>query len=471
MTTTVRAGVFDRESKGKDSSIADQARENLEAADELGATVVVHLHEKVSGSRFGTKARDGWPEVIKQVEGGLIDLLILWEISRGDRVMDSWVPFVSACRDHNVKIHVTSAETTYDPTKAAHRKALLDAGSDAEHETEKLSTRTRKGTTSAAMQGRPHGQCAYGFIRRYDPTDRRKFRDEPDPETAPIVRAIFEKVAREVPLKAVVDELNEAGIPAAYGGPWGRKSLKRLIRSEKYIGLRRHGNRLYPGQWPALVSERVFQRACAVLADPDRKASPPGAVKYLLSYVASCGSCKATMNVQPPRQGRAARYRCLGRACTSVEAAHLDAFVAAVILERLAMPDARQVFAPDDEHTSRLREAVATCRDELADLAARVGRQELTLQFATMAEPGIQARLDEALAGLKRHTANAALLDLLDSDDLWATWKRMPVAAQRSVVKGVGSVVTVAPTDRRLSRFASDEDRLSLVAERATVWP
>src|SRR4051812_12846259 len=123
--TRLRAAVFSRESKGKDSSIDDQERENLAACDELGADAAVKLRDKVGASRFTTKERVGWPEITTLVESGQIDVLVVWEVARADRVMDRWVPFVTALATARVRLHITSLEMTYDTRKAAHRKALL----------------------------------------------------------------------------------------------------------------------------------------------------------------------------------------------------------------------------------------------------------------------------------------------------------------------------------------------------------
>src|SRR5258705_8784491 len=102
MTSTLRAGVYGRESKGKTKSVDDQAR--------LGEATVGeqrwhHVHtwtDKVSASRSARAVRDGWPLVLAAIERGDLDVLILWEASRGARTMKVWVELLDACRDHRV---------------------------------------------------------------------------------------------------------------------------------------------------------------------------------------------------------------------------------------------------------------------------------------------------------------------------------------------------------------------------------
>ncbi|MGH3758258.1 recombinase family protein [Actinophytocola sp.] len=464
---SVTAGVYARQSHGKQVSLEDQIREAHATCVRESWTQVAYS-DKVSASRFGTKERGDWSQLCVDITAGKLNILVLWASDRGDRTAATWLWFLEQCRKHKVRIYVIRDRHLYDLDVPRDWKSLADSGVDAQHESELKSVDVRRGTAGAAMAGKPHGHVAYGYSRIYDSADRKKFRDVPN-EHAATARSIIEQVAAEVPLKRIVDRLNDAGVPAPEGGKWTSKTVKKLATRPKYIGLRQHNGQLYPGQWESLVTETLFRRAGAVLSAPGRQSSPPGATKHLLSYLVSCGKCEAGMNVQPPREGRVARYRCVGKGCTSVEQAHLDTYVTEVVLERLSREDARVVFAPDTAITSRLREVIANARDELEELSARVGRKELTLEFAAMTEPAIRERLNDALAGLKRHAENAALLDLLDSDDLWGTWRGMPVPARRSVVKALFATISLAESPVRLTRWTSDEDKAAVVAERTTV--
>lgn len=461
-----RAGIFSRESKGKGSSIEDQDRENRDAADELGAEVVVMLRDRVSASRFGTKKREGWPEIIDWVTSGRLDLLIVWEVSRGDRTMDTWVPFVSACRDNNVLVHVTSAETTYDPRRAAHRKALLDAGSDAEHESEKISSRTRKGVAGAALAGKAHGIAPFGFTRVYDSLDRRKFTQKPN-DNAPAVVEVIERIARRDPLVQLEREFNERGLPAPGGGKWTRRGLRAVALNAAYAGMRDHKGDLHPANWPGIVPEETWRAAVSVLNEPDRRTNAPGGYRHLLSYKA-IGPCGDPVQGKPRKGNRMDMYRCVC-GCVGIDLWALDTYITELVLERLSRPDARAVFAPDDEQAARARKAVAALKAELAELEEKTSRGALTLEFAVRVEPGIRARLAAAEAELARHAANAALVALLDADDIRVVWERLSVAARRTVITVLFSEIKVRPATRRLTRWATPEERVKTVSERTNV--
>jgi site-specific DNA recombinase len=468
----VRAGLFSRESKGKLSSIADQDRENESACAERGWAVATRYRERVSASRFGTKVREGWPQITADVMANRIDVLILWEVSRGDRNLETWVPFVGACRTHGVLIHVTSAEMTYDPRIGAHWKSLVDAGSDAAYESEKVSHRAKKGIAGAALAGKQHGAAPYGYDRVYDQADRRQFTQIPNADAA-IVVEIIERVAKHDPLITIEKDLNDRGIPSPAGGRWHRNTLRNLALNPTYVGQRRHNGTTHPGNWPPLVSHETWLDAVAVLRDPSRKRTPPGRYKWLLSYrvIAPCGE---KMRVAPGVAGRRDRYSCPSDGCTSIGQIELDELVSRAVLGRLALPDARALFSRTTEESSQARADVAAIRAELADLGARVGAGELSATLAAVAEPAILARLAAAEDRVKRLATNAAALHLLGDDQATAEvirprWDALSVAGRRSVIDDLIEVIRVGPTEERLTRWSSDEERLAVAADRTEI--
>lgn len=473
-SATIRAGIFSRESKGKGSSIEDQDRENLAAAEELNAEIVVQLNDKVSASRFGRKAREGWPQITELVKSGQLDLLIVWEISRGDRVMDTWVPFISACREAGVRIYVTSAETLYNPAKAAHRKALLDAGSDAEHESEKVSARTRKGTAGAALAGKGHGPAGYGFTRVYDVHDRKKFTQVPN-EDAPVAVAIIERIARRDPLLRIAKELNETGIPSPGGSKWTSTGVRELAKNPSYAGLRDHKGTLHPANWKPLVPVATWRTAMAVLAEPDRKRAAPGARKWLLTGFA-VGACNEPVHVRPGRGVRQDLYLCRD-GCISVPVADLDEWILTLIARRLSKPDARDLFKVDGAETQRALDEVAKVKLELDDLEAQLKRGPdnggISATLAAAVEPDIRKRLADAEARAKAVSSHGAALSLLGSgdateQDIRKRWADLSAAGRHAVVTDLFERIAVSPATQRLTRHATKADRLLAAAERTS---
>lgn len=474
-STKIRAGIFSRESKGKSTSIADQHRENLAAAEELNAEIVVKLSDKVSASRFGRKAREGWPQITELVKSGQLDLLIVWEVSRSDRVMDTWVPFVSACRDNGVQIYVTSAETMYNPAKAAHRKALLDQGADAEHESEKVSARTRKGVAGAVLAGKGHGPAGYGFTRVYDVHDRKVFTQVPN-DDAPVAAAIIERLARRDPLLRISNELNDTGILSPGGGKWTPTGVRELAKNPSYAGLRDHKGTLHPANWKPLVPVSTWRTAMAVLAEPDRKRAAPGARKWLLSGFA-VGACNEEVHARPGKGVRRDSYLCRD-GCIAVAVDDLDEYILRLIARRMSQPDARDLFKSDGIGEQQARDGVARIKLELDDLEANLKKGPagggISATLAAAVEPDIRKRLAAAETKAKAFSNHGAALALLGSGDatekdIRDRWGDLSVAGRWSVVTDLFAKIQINPATRRLTRHASEEERVATAADRTTV--
>lgn len=370
-----RAGVYGRQSKDKTKSIDEQTAAGIADADAEGWTVTAKYSDGTSASRFARTARDGWARLLTDLDAGLLDVLVLWESSRGDRDAETWLGLLRRCRQRGVRIRVTSHERTYNPANARDWKALAEDGLDSAYESEKTSVRVRRGTAAAAAEGKPHGRVTYGYARRYNPVTKALVEQTPHDEQAPIVREITRRIGRGEPVVTVVDDLNGRGVPAPRGDTWTRRTVKSIATSPTYLGKRVHGRETYEAIWPALVDEAEHLAAVRVLTDPARKTTRPGRQKWLLSYLARCGVCGDHLHRIPNRDNlkRPDRYQC-GKGCTGIRAADIDDLVAEVVCRRLAREDGIDLSQADDEAVIEARRDVARLQgrlDEWRDSAAR----------------------------------------------------------------------------------------------------
>lgn len=478
-TANLRAGIYSRESKDKTKSIDDQAAESLAAVADRGWTIVAQYSDGVSASRFGRKVRLDWRRLLADLDAGALDVVVAWEPSRADRDLETWVTFVSRCRTKGVLVHLTGDDDTLDPRNPSHWHRLITGGVDAAMESEKVSRRVRRGTAAAAAAGRPHGPAPYGYERiivgeqqtAHGPKPVKEQRRSAD---APIVVEIFERIARSDPLSAVVRDLDQRGVPAPKGDRWSRASVSQMIRNVAYLGERRHRSERdgqkpvderYDGVWPGLVDADLFHRAQAVLDRPDRRRSKPGAARHLLSYLAKA-PCGGKLHVIVGHGGRGDRYVCYGHGCVSVTVAAADEVLTRILCVRLARPDLRDLFAPDDR-------AIRAARVEAAELRGRLERHYDEAADGRLSAGGLAAMerrllplIDAADRRSRPASAPGAMAQLLDAAEFGAaqvrpTWDSLPVAARREVIPPLAEVV-IGKATRRLSRWASEEERLDV---------
>jgi DNA invertase Pin-like site-specific DNA recombinase len=487
----LRAGDFARESKGEAGPIGTQIVENAEHANDHDWNLVLRTTDKVSASRFSGRTRVGWPEVWDWVTNRRIDVLILWEISRGDRVMDTWVPFITACRTNDVLIYVTNENTIYDPREASHRKRLIDAGSDAELESEKISKRARKGIRGAAKEGKGHGPASYGYERIYDQKDRKIWVDEIDRATAPHVIFIITAIAQKKSLGAIRAELLKRGAPSPAGkAVWSRTTIRRLAEKVAYIGLRSHRSleqrrkgepaSLHVANWPPISDapdwEETFYRAQAVLNEPQRKRTAAGKTRHLLSYIATAHGCTmgGRMSMQTRRDSREIRYRCLDDSCLSISGPDLESYVVRLVMARLSDPAMRAVFTSDDV-LSAAQADVTRLSLELAKARDAWARDKVSDEAFALKEGVLMPQLAAARVRVETSTSASAVLTLLGEGEFTATvgrprWEAMSMAARRSVIKTLFERIEVAPSQGVVTpRKAAPAERLMLVDARVTV--
>lgn len=96
----------------------------------------------------------------------------------------------------------------------------------------------QNGRLLSVKNGNFIGQKApYGFKKKQIKEGKKKcFTLEPDPETAPVVKMIFEMYRDGVGMTRIADKLDAMGVPAPEGKKWVPDTIPRFLRNEHYIG-------------------------------------------------------------------------------------------------------------------------------------------------------------------------------------------------------------------------------------------
>jgi site-specific DNA recombinase len=465
-TTTTLAREYVRVSKddsGRARSLTEQLDDNRARwAGELALNGTAYADASIPASRYSTKVRGGYDALSADLAAGRFgaDVLVLWEASRGSRRVGEWADLIDLCEAAGVRIAVTTHGRIYDPANGRDRRSLLEDAVDAEYESPKISDRTRRAMSRNGVEGRPHGRVPFGYRRRYDPVTRQLVAQDPDPDTAPIVRELFDRLERGHSLKAIARDFEARGVTNLSGRPFSAQHLRVLARNEVYDGKREHRGTLTDATWPALVDHATFLAVQHRLSDPARRTSRDGRAKHLLSGIARCDDCGGGLAVEW-RGGRPV-YRCH----TTVAMADLDAYATAAILGYLTRPDnVERLTAPaGDDRLEAARIEIAEIRAELDDLADQVGRGALSATLAARAEPRLLERLRQAEAREAELATPSALRGILGpADDVERRWEAAPISARREVARLVLSPELLGELSvvRAPSRGADVVDRVT----------
>lgn len=478
---TDRASIYGRNSKSKAKSIAEQLKLGREAVAEHGWTLAGEYSEGGSASRYAVKARDEWARLLADLGAGALDILVLWEASRGSREPVDWFGMLALCRARGVRIHIVSDERTFDPRKSRDARDLGMAGVDSAYESDKIKERVRRGVREAAAAGGVHGRAPFGYVRVYDERtgERDKERGQIVGPDAPLVREIFKRLSRSTPLGELERDFIARGLLSPTGKTWRRNTIREIATNIAYIGQREHvtyddqrqpiSREVHKASWPALVDEGTFWAVQQMLNDPRRRPAPgsdrPGAVKYLLSHLATAPCGRPLKNMGGILPGHTERYTCSGHGCTSIARPDADEVVERIVLGRLSSPDVRKLFTVDTSAARTARAEAARYRGQLEEARRSYeGPDGISAETMARKERSLKPLIEDA-DRRGRPAGRSQAGKLAAARNVRKQWDEWPLAYRREVIEEL-AVITFAFPSRRLTRHATHEERLAEAVQR-----
>src|SRR3954452_24822556 len=366
---TVRAATYCRISddrRGLGLGVARQQQDCLELAGRHGWQVTVTFVDN-DVSAYSGKPRPQYDQLMRAVHGGEVDVVVAWDPDRLHRSPAELEAFIAAVERAGVGV-VTVQAGRWDLSTASGKLVARMLGSIARHESDHKSERVRRALEQNAAAGRSHGRVPYGWIRERGPDGA--VREVVVPEQAAVIRRITAGLLAGESLRSLTAALNAEGVPSPTGKPWAKGMVRALVLRERNAGLRVHrGQVVGDGAWEPLLDRGRFEQLRAVLSDTKRRTSTGTAAAHLLSGIARCGVCGATLRVALNR--RVPSYRCSERGCVIRRRDDIDDLVVGVVTARLVRPDAAGLFArrDDPERAAALAEAgqLRARLDEAAD--------------------------------------------------------------------------------------------------------
>lgn len=430
----MRAVIYCRVSKDKRdrASVQQQEDEARLAAATLGWSVEeVLVDNDVSASRHARKAREFYPALLTLLRSGLVDVLVLWETSRGDRDNTRWSALLDLCRDIGVKIHVVDHHRTYDLQIARDWKSLADDGVNNAYASEETRDRILRDVRANAVKGRPHGKLPYGYRRVYD--DRGTFIEQVElADQADVVRECGRRVAAGESLYSIAQDLNRREIPAPRGGRWLPNQVKRLVVNPRYIGQRVHqGAVVGPALWPAVLQESVYAECVRRMSDPRRHTVRDKSLKHLLSgsLKAPCGGrTRVLKNRGYPS------YTCFEDFCVTVRTIHVEEFITELVIARLQREDVMDLLGTKDYSAAMAARAEADEKqmrlDGFVDAAAAG-------EITPVALARIEARLLPEIRDARQRAEVAPVPQLVRDvagPDARKRWETLDIGQKRELV-------------------------------------
>ena len=413
-------------------------------------------------SAWSGKRRPEYTRCLDDLEAGVIDGLLVYDLDRLHRQPRELEAFIDLCQRLRLT-NVTSVSGDIDLTRPEGQFQARILGAVAAKESDDKSRRIRRKHEELAENGKLSGGGSrpYG----YD-DDRRTIR----PDEAEIVRESATRFLAGESIRAICSDLNERGITASSGGEWSPQTLRRMLGSGRIAGQREYkGEIVATAEWPEIIAPAESAAIRATLADPSRRTNK-SARRYLLTRLLRCSLCGEPM-VARPRTGGQRRYACAkgpglsGCGHMYLGADDAEAFVTEAVLWRLNSPEfaavlnGKQRAQPDAE---RLQREADEAQAQLAELADAYGNKVIGMQEWLAARKPIEARLTVA----RKQLANATRTTVLDGNvgadsGLRERWKKLDLTRQHAIIAAVLDHVVVTPGRQGYNRF--NESRIEPV--------
>lgn len=457
----VRAGVYARISSDREADNLAVGRQ-LADCEELAAKrgwEIVERYVDSDISAYGGKLRPEYQRLLEEIEARLINAVVVYHADRLHRHPKELEDFIDLCQRTDTKLATVSG----DLDLSTHEGQLMAriTGAVAKKESDDKSRRIRRKHQEIALAGRPSGGGTRPF--GYE-SDHRTAR----PAEAAVIRLCAARALAGDSLRSICIDLNDRQVPTVKGARWSPQTLRRMLMSARISGQREHhGEIVAQGDWDAIISPVETQRLRAKLGDPDRRTNR-SARRYLLARLLRCGHCEMKLYARPRDDG-SRRYVCAsgpsgGCGKTTIVADQLEFFIVEAVLHRLDSPELAATLngRPDDPEDAGWQAEIEQAQEQLVELAAMWGNQEISRSEYLTAGATIRKRQETARKRLAALNSTSVLSEHLgNAAGLRERWAGLTLTRQQQIVAAVLDHVVVGPGRRGFNKF--DPARLAPV--------
>lgn len=465
--TGKRAAIYTRISRdeaGTGQKCEDQEKDCRDLAARMGLDVVeVFTDNDVAATRSSRrgKVRRRWYDLLDSIRAGSVDVVLATEPERLQREMVDLLTYIEVCQARNVPTY-SARGGNFDLSTPDGRMTAQIITATKQAEAEKIKQRAR----AARVHKVGRGEWVGG---------RRPFGYEADGMTVvPAERDALQRVAASIltggSLNAACAYLSKRKIRTSTGREWKPTELRRVLLRPRNAGLSQHrvcGQEQERGghhhtdacveiagkaQWPALLETDVWHGVCAVLRNPSRRTNTTTTHRWLMSGRARCGwtdehgqmcgSPVRSFSSTARRRSTKPVYTCRSGKHVIRNAAEVDAYIEALIIERLRRPDAAQLLVPDRKgDTSALTLKDAALQARLEEYERLAGQGEIEPSSFVRITADIRRQREEITAALAATTAGSVLAGVADAPDPAQVWRGLDLSRKRAIVDVLVEVV------------------------------
>ena len=269
----------------RDESIEGQLRDCYAFAERYGITIITEYCDR---ALTGTSdKRPEFQRMIRDSTKGIFSVVITWKNDRFARSRYDSAIYKHKLKQNGVRV-LYAKESIPDGPEGIILESVMEGF--AEYYSANLSQNVKRGNYDSALKRQTLGQSVYGLRAGPD----KKW--ELDPETAPVVKRIFEEYAAGKRAVDIYTALNAEGFRTIRGNPFNKDSLRGILKNEKYTGVYKFADIRDEKGIPPIVDRELFDKVQKMMKkhheSPALKKMDGG---FLLTTKLFCGECGEPM--------------------------------------------------------------------------------------------------------------------------------------------------------------------------------
>lgn len=411
-----------------------------------------YVDNDVSASK-GT--RPAFTQLLAAIKRGEVSTILVWHTDRLYRRVRDLVDIVEMAEKHALKILTVKAGDLDLATPAGRMLAGM-LGHAARYEVEQKGARQVAANIQRAKAG--HWQFSnrpYGY-------ERIDGKVQIVEHEATIIREAFDRYLAGETYYAIMDDLNKRGVPTITGKSWTITQLRERLKNPAYAGIRTYkGEVVADGDWEPIVSREMWERFNTSNTRRKTRHDWSNKTKYLMSGLALCGVCGNRMMARPEyrrKDGvRVTRmtYQCTTGWCVARDLNAVDEVVQAVVIARLAQPDALKLLTPKTDIGPLVSQS-HELRERRDDLAALLADGTLTASAVREQSGKLQKQLEALQEQISHAEGGSQVTALVMAESVEDHWHNRLTFAQRRAI--ITALMTVTINKQANTRRFDPED-------------
>ncbi len=251
----------------------DQSFNSIDAQREAGIAYVVS--QKTEGWELvpdfyedpgfsgGNMERPGLKRLLKDIQAGKIDIVVVYKIDRLSRSLADFAKMVEVFDNHTVSF--SSVTQQINSATSMGRLMLNVLLSFAQFEREVTGERIRDKIAASKRKGMWMG----GSVPLGYRVENRALQIEP--REAELVQRIFEQFIAEQSTTKIVKDLNEQGIQTKRKKAFCKQSIYKILHNRTYIGEISHKGENFPAQHEGLIDQTIWKQTHTILSQNNRQ--------------------------------------------------------------------------------------------------------------------------------------------------------------------------------------------------------